>query len=116
MVYELEEAARVLGLEQVMVIKLVTAVENTNDPFTRDVRRPHVRTATDEDVVAGPEVDTQLFLVEPNIAPLVEPDVKRDHEAIQTQMQALALDSVPRVGYETKHIPISFIQRHKRYD
>ena len=111
---ELEEAVRILGLEQVTVIKLVTAVENTNDPLTRDVRRPHVRTATDEDEVVLAEADTQLFLVESDVAPFVKPVVERDHEAVQTQMQALAFDSIPRVANKTEHIPISFIQRHKR--
>ena len=114
-VYELEEATRVLGLEQVTVIKLVTAVEDTNDPFTRDVRRPHVRTATDEDEIARSELDTQLFLVESDVTPFVKPVVKRNHEAVQTQMQTRALDSIPRVANKAEHIPISFIQRHKRY-
>ena len=111
---ELEEAVRILGLEQVTVIKLVTAVEDANDPLTRDVRRPHVRTATDEDEVVLAEADTQLFLVESDVAPFVKPVVERDHEAVQTQMQALAFDSIPRVANKTEHIPISFIHRHKR--
>ena len=106
---ELEEAVRILGLEQVTVIKLVTAVEDANDPLTRDVRRPHVRTATDEDEVVLTQVDTKLFLVESKFAPVVKSVVKGIHKTVLTIVWTPALEKIDRVAYEAEHITITLI-------
>ena len=111
---ELEEAARILGLEQVTVFKLVTAAEDTNDPLTRNVRRPHVSTATDEDEVVLTQVDTKLFLVESKFAPVVKSVVKGIHKTVLTIVWTPALEKIDRVAYEAEHITITLIQRHRR--
>lgn len=65
MPYELQETYGVLGLEKIVIIKLVTIIQNPGNPVRRYVESPCVRSATNENKIAVTQVYFQFLGVKP---------------------------------------------------
>ena len=108
MPYELQETYGVLGLEKIVIIKLVTIIQNPGNPVRRYVESPCVRSATNENKIAVTQVYFQFL----GVKPYRKQTIEFFHVTIGAVMKTYSFYCIPRVGNKRIHVTPAFCQCH----